>query len=199
MLALRQPADPMIAATPDRFRGTIQRWTIEGGPLAGRTADYAFNDDWSLTWRVVTGPEQGRAGRSPRVRRAAGPLAALPGVVRGRSGRGGDGNRGLREPALRRLPHACPGMQSGERIAARAVSLLVSPVRHARVKRTQHGIGNMAAIERRNVSQPTRKQRRHQRQIVRGAATDSTPFLHCRLRPPDAALFLSDASCVTEM
>lgn len=26
--------------------------------------DYAFNDDGSLTWRVVAGPDQGRAGRA---------------------------------------------------------------------------------------------------------------------------------------
>ena len=47
----------------DRFRGTLQRWSIDAGPLAGTTCDHAFNEDWSLTWRVTTGPCQGRVGR----------------------------------------------------------------------------------------------------------------------------------------
>lgn len=56
----------MIAATPDRFRGTIQRWTVDAGPLAGRTCDHAFNEDWTLTWRVMAGADQGLAGRARR-------------------------------------------------------------------------------------------------------------------------------------
>lgn len=54
----------MSAATQDRFRGTIQRWTVDAGPLAGTTCDYAFNEDWSVAWRVVAGPDQGRVGRA---------------------------------------------------------------------------------------------------------------------------------------
>jgi hypothetical protein len=53
-----------MVATPDRFRGTIQRWTIDGGAMSGVVLDHAFNTDWSLTWRVVAGPAQGRAGRA---------------------------------------------------------------------------------------------------------------------------------------
>jgi hypothetical protein len=62
MLAFRRPAS-MIDAS-DRFRGTIQRWTIDAGPLAGTAYDHAFNTDWSLTWRVVAGSEQDRVGRA---------------------------------------------------------------------------------------------------------------------------------------
>ena len=54
----------MIAAGPDRFRGTLQRWTIDTGPLADTVCDVAFNEDWSLTWRVVAGVAQGDAGRA---------------------------------------------------------------------------------------------------------------------------------------
>jgi hypothetical protein len=65
MLAFRQ-APAMVSAIPDRFRGTTQRWTVDAGPLAGTAFDYAFNEDWSLTWRVVTGPAQGQTGRARR-------------------------------------------------------------------------------------------------------------------------------------
>ena len=65
MLTLLRP-EPMIAATTDRFRGTLQRWTIDAGPLAGMSCDRAFNEDWSLTWRVVSGPSQGQVGRARR-------------------------------------------------------------------------------------------------------------------------------------
>jgi len=54
----------MVAATHDRFRGTIQRWTVDSGPLAGTAYDHAFNEDWSLTWRIVAGRDQGRVGRA---------------------------------------------------------------------------------------------------------------------------------------
>ena len=64
MLALRTEHE--MIATPDRFRGTTQRWTIDTGPMAGASWDYAFNEDWSLTWRVVAGPDQGQAGRARR-------------------------------------------------------------------------------------------------------------------------------------
>jgi hypothetical protein len=60
--------DRKTAATPlfdpDRFRGTTQRWVIEGGPLAGTTLDYSFQDDWSITWREVAGARQGEKGRA---------------------------------------------------------------------------------------------------------------------------------------
>jgi hypothetical protein len=65
MLAFRQATAP-VAAAPDRFRGTTHRWTVDTGPLAGTACDYAFNEDWSLTWRVVTGPTQGQTGRARR-------------------------------------------------------------------------------------------------------------------------------------
>ena len=52
------------AANPDRFRGTTQRWVIETGPLAGTTLDYIFHNDWSVTWREVTGARQGEKGRA---------------------------------------------------------------------------------------------------------------------------------------
>ena len=53
-----------MMAAPDRFRGTIQRWTIDEGATSGATLDLAFNTDWSLTWRVVAGERQGRVGRA---------------------------------------------------------------------------------------------------------------------------------------
>jgi hypothetical protein len=63
MLSLRKSTE-MNPISLDRFRGTIQRWTIDAGPLAGTICDHAFNDDWSLTWRVVAGPTQGQVGRA---------------------------------------------------------------------------------------------------------------------------------------
>lgn len=63
-MLLLAPRPAVIAASPDRFRGTVQRWTVEAGPLAGTASDHAFNEDWSLTWRVLSGPEQGRVGRA---------------------------------------------------------------------------------------------------------------------------------------
>ena len=61
MLALSPPAPPHA---PDRFRGTTQRWTLDGGPFAGTRVDCTFNTDWSLDWRVVAGQLQGRTGRA---------------------------------------------------------------------------------------------------------------------------------------
>ena len=49
---------------PIAFAGTTQRWTVDAGPLAGTACDYTFNEDWSLTWRVVTGLAQGQTGRA---------------------------------------------------------------------------------------------------------------------------------------
>ena len=54
----------MIAATPDRFRGTTQRWRFDSGPLSGVTRDHTFNEDWSLNWREPGGSQQGAAGRA---------------------------------------------------------------------------------------------------------------------------------------
>lgn len=48
----------------DPFRGTIQRWSLDTGPLAGTTCDLAYNEDWSLGWRMVAGPRQGQLGRA---------------------------------------------------------------------------------------------------------------------------------------
>mgnify|MGYP006961792591 CR=1 FL=1 len=41
----------MASPAPDRFRGTVQRWSIDAGPLAGSACDYTFHDDWSVSWR----------------------------------------------------------------------------------------------------------------------------------------------------
>lgn len=78
----------MKVVAPDRFRGTIQRWSIDSGPLAGTVCDHAFNDDWSLTWRVVAGDHQGQAGRARefvvqpvRAQLFLVSFAATPGVV----------------------------------------------------------------------------------------------------------------------
>lgn len=63
MFAKRKPTstdEPNL----DRFRGTTQRWTIDAGPLAGTTYDHTFHDDWSVSWRVLTGESQGRFGRA---------------------------------------------------------------------------------------------------------------------------------------
>ena len=62
MSPLRQIA--RSTSEPDRFRGTVQRWSIEAGPLAGTICDHAFNNDWSLTWRMVAGDRQGQVGRA---------------------------------------------------------------------------------------------------------------------------------------
>jgi hypothetical protein len=57
------PATPPPALA-DRFRGTVQRWTLDDGPLAGTRMDCSFHTDWSLDWRVVAGRFQGRLGRA---------------------------------------------------------------------------------------------------------------------------------------
>ena len=63
MLALRRPpADE--AAPEDRFRGTMQRWTLANGERRAIVCDYEFCADWSVTWRVVAGPTQGQVGRA---------------------------------------------------------------------------------------------------------------------------------------
>ena len=61
MFPSTKPAN--ATAAPDLFRGTVQRWTIDDGPLAGTACDYTFNADWTMTWRVVAGPRQGHVGR----------------------------------------------------------------------------------------------------------------------------------------
>lgn len=78
---------PSALAEPDRFRGTVQRWTFATGPLAGSACDYAFHEDWTLGWRVVAGANQGQLGRAREFRvTPAGPsrllvtFAPLPGV-----------------------------------------------------------------------------------------------------------------------
>jgi hypothetical protein len=58
------PVSKASVSNPDRFRETTQRWEIEAGPLAGTALDYSFHDDWSVTWREVTGPRQGEKGRA---------------------------------------------------------------------------------------------------------------------------------------
>lgn len=66
-----QPLFPMASPAPDRFRGTVQRWSIDAGPLAGSACDYTFHDDWSVSWRVVTGAHQGHGGRAREFRAQA--------------------------------------------------------------------------------------------------------------------------------
>jgi hypothetical protein len=55
---------PTLMPAPHRFRGPLQRCPLDAGPLAGTACDHAFNEDWSLSWRVIAGPEQGRVGRA---------------------------------------------------------------------------------------------------------------------------------------
>jgi hypothetical protein len=39
--------------------GKTIRWTIDDGQVAGTTFDHVFNDDGSVTWRIVDGPHEG--------------------------------------------------------------------------------------------------------------------------------------------
>lgn len=62
------PAGPTGAATGSgnaqhRIRGTTMRWTWTAGPTAGTTHEHVFNEDGSMTWRVLDGPKSGKSGR----------------------------------------------------------------------------------------------------------------------------------------
>lgn len=65
MLVLRR-SHVAETAPDDRFRGTMQRWTLTDGARRATVCDYEFCADWSLLWRVVAGPRQGQVGRSRR-------------------------------------------------------------------------------------------------------------------------------------
>jgi hypothetical protein len=63
MFALRP--SPAAETTPeDRFRGTMQRWTLTNGERRATVCDYEFCADWSVSWHVVAGPTQGQVGRA---------------------------------------------------------------------------------------------------------------------------------------
>ena len=65
MLVLRR-SHAAETAPADRFRGTMQRWTLTNDARRATVCDYEFCADWSLPWRVVAGPRQGQVGRSRR-------------------------------------------------------------------------------------------------------------------------------------
>ncbi len=47
----------------DPVRGHTIRWTWTEGPVAGVTHEHVFGTDGTVTWRVLSGPQQGHSGR----------------------------------------------------------------------------------------------------------------------------------------
>jgi hypothetical protein len=47
----------------NRIRGATLRYTWTEGPTKGATHEHIFNDDGSVVWRCVSGPQKGHSGR----------------------------------------------------------------------------------------------------------------------------------------
>jgi hypothetical protein len=43
--------------------GKTIRWRWNYGPLAGALYEHVFNEDGTVTWRIVEGPDKGSTGR----------------------------------------------------------------------------------------------------------------------------------------
>jgi hypothetical protein len=50
----------------DAIRGKTIRLTFTDCALAGATREQTFNEDGTVSWRWLEGPEQGRSGNEPR-------------------------------------------------------------------------------------------------------------------------------------
>ena len=42
------------------------RWTWTEGPTSGITHEHVFNEDGTMTWRVLDGPKSGKAGHEKK-------------------------------------------------------------------------------------------------------------------------------------
>lgn len=51
----------MRGTSPDSIRGRTIRWTWSEGPTAGVTHEHVFGNDGTLTWRVLSGPQEGHS------------------------------------------------------------------------------------------------------------------------------------------
>lgn len=51
----------MRGSSPDSVRGRTIRWTWTEGPTAGVTHEHVFSDDGTVTWRVLSGPQEGHS------------------------------------------------------------------------------------------------------------------------------------------
>lgn len=58
-------AEVALPETPC-IQGRTVRWTWKDGPTAGATHEHAFRPDGSLTWRVLSGPQEGHTGDEKR-------------------------------------------------------------------------------------------------------------------------------------
>ena len=56
------PAAMDVSQTTECVQGRTFRWTWTEGPTAGVTHQHDFLDDGSVSWRVLSGPQQGHAG-----------------------------------------------------------------------------------------------------------------------------------------
>jgi len=45
----------------DRLRGRTLRWTWTEGPTAGWTHEHVFNEDSTVVWRFIEGPQKGQS------------------------------------------------------------------------------------------------------------------------------------------
>lgn len=60
---LSKQSAPQEAQRMDWLAGKTIRWRFADGPVADWTFDHSFNEDGSVTWRVVDGPHQGATVR----------------------------------------------------------------------------------------------------------------------------------------
>lgn len=47
----------------DSLAGRTIRWVFDDGSMAGITIEHSFDDDGSVTWRMMDGQHQGASGR----------------------------------------------------------------------------------------------------------------------------------------
>jgi molybdenum cofactor biosynthesis protein MoaF len=47
----------------DSLRGKTVRWSFDDGPVAGMRFEHTFDDDGSVTWRILDGQGKGASAR----------------------------------------------------------------------------------------------------------------------------------------
>jgi hypothetical protein len=58
------PQTPTAETThSNRIRGRTLRYTWTEGPTKGSSHEHAFNDDGTVVWSCVSGPQKGHSGR----------------------------------------------------------------------------------------------------------------------------------------
>ena len=55
------PSDNVIDPSADSIKGRTIRWTWSEGPTAGVTHEHLFSDDGTVTWQVLSGPQEGHS------------------------------------------------------------------------------------------------------------------------------------------